>query len=1241
MDEEGREDRIIQERKFKIGFDLNLEDIGIENNDNKAIKKIKKQDKDEALGSFFDPFKQEDTELPGIIHTDGSVTSPPDRDLVTDISIEGERKINWIIMVSMIVIYSIISILVGSIFNVLISSIILLILAVLGFTLGEMWVPDEKMHLLGVTWVIISMKVLYGLILEFRNWGIIGAESLLFLLLGLVCVNLFVAYRHNHDAIAAQSTLVLLAIGSSTGSLLGEEGVAGMILVATVLLHSLAIHRKSGNLAALGIASSNLWIGMHAITDGFKIGELVIIKLDSTLLLFILMMSVTGLNAAMAARFSREDNWFSNAFKISGLGRPGLWGVSVSLGMLGALLSVTANREDLGYALGMVTFLGMAFGGSYLSVRGVSNTRIIKPILFSLPLLITVIIFDNQISNFSRLDGYDIFTIFGSFVTGFILLRDQRNVSDRVLWLGAVSILILLVILVPSNDSYSSEKSVFLLLILLSILHIGTTILAIRRVSPSLAGVTVILPWIWILFYEIIKEIINTIILVNNGAVTKGFIQFEFMALFYYLSLSLVLMIIVNTKLGNTNINLASKFLGITEISAVIKNSEILQLWNIGLWLPLVTIITLARLNLFTSLTLLFLLSFLILLHTISQRLGQRKGEDNNLLYVIVLSILIIQWIHGLDIYMIILTGLSISVIISKNELNRHIVPGMLLMAMPILISSTGRRVSIALDGANKISNIETPVISLGCTIIIVGIYLKRAKTFERILKPTLACLFLIITNISLSLQSEIILVKYISFGLFIYASIWLVSYGELRSELKTMAIRDTRIELARKKNLESNGLNTISEYDPLIASLNEKRARSREQSVQTNIEDLYTSDISHKPIIVLTMLIVTFIAGIGNALINGPNPIMLLIIGIFSILLVGIARYRTKALNLSLPHIFGMEIPIGVTIFGLILVHNISHIGPMASNSELLDMAVLIILLMVLCIISIIYQDNLIERIPVAIDWFIVPLFMSRFVGAIMNESLPFPFTVNPFDAVISIDNFLLEWKLPWLLLEFLLILTILCDFWIVNRRESVLSDRKKANGGIRNLAIVALSFGPAGLLAIIVTIRQSYRSKQTNTIGIAILSLVMVMIAIGSWFSIFMDLVPNLTLLLGGVMLVLCVFSGILEQEEWTIMASINSHIFILLGLIWSGYYNEIYFTILIIIMSTTVWIVGIFQLRRVLRLLGLLDLSIAIVFSLIFVNDIFDPTNLLICLAIIAIQLGVIGWLGIYHEKDLLKD
>ena len=75
--------------------------------------------------------------------------------------------------------------------------------------------------------------------------------------------------------------------------------------------------------------------------------------------------------------------------------------------------------------------------------------------------------------------------------------------------------------------------------------------------------------------------------------------------------------------------------------------------------------------------------------------------------------------------------------------------------------------------------------------------------------------------------------------------------------------------------------------------------------------------------------------------------------------------------------------------------------------------------------------------------------------------------------------------------------------------------------------------------------------------------------------------------------------------------------------------------------ILISTIVWIIGIIQVRKILRIWGLIDLILALLFSLIFVNEIFSQNNILILLSLIAIELGIIGWLGISNEKELLKD
>ena len=1240
MDEEEREDRIIRERKFKMDFDVQLEGINIEDNTLENTEIIK-QEKDEALGDFFDPFEDTNDSSPGIIQKDGKIKNAPERDIVTEISIEGERSVNWSIMVAMIFIYSIISIQIGNTFDPLLATIILIFLAGFGFTLGEVWIPKEKMKMLGITWVIISMKVLYGLAIEFRNWNFISVEGLVLLLIFLVFINLYFAYRHNHDAIAAQSTLVLLSIGSTTGSVLGEEGVAGMIFISTIMIHSLAIHRKSGNLASLGIAASNLWVGMHAITSGFQIGELVILQLESPLLLFLLLMSITGLNASMAAKFAREENWFSNAFKISGLGKPGLWGVSISLGMVGAFLSIAANRQDLGYALGMVTFLCTAFGGSYLRVRGVETNRIIKPIILFLPFLAIILLLGSQITNNLLFDEYDIFTIFGSILTGYILLRDQNSVSDRVLWIGSVLVLIILVSLVPTKGDGGS-----LLLILLSLLHIGTAALALKRDSPALAGVTVLSPWVWMILEKITEETMNTLFIVKNSSNWNNSLELEVYALASYLSISLILMAIVNIKLGKNNVNLASKFLGLTEISATIRDSEILQLWSIGLWLPMISIIIICQLGGFNSLTLLFVLTLLIMIHIISEILDHRIGEINNLLIIIAISIGILQWEHGLDEFFIIIMLISVLPALYR-DVNDHIHTGMSLMSIPLLIFIFRRNVSNGLISNGHLPNLEISWIALICTTILIVLYLRKSETIEKILKSTLAALFLIISVIGLTWQTDPVFPKYLSIILFVFMSIWLVARGELKAELKTINLKQQRIELAniqRTKNTKDIGSENdkiIKQYDPLVASLKERRKINREMKEAENLEQLYISDVNHRPIIIMTMLSIVFIFASINALISGPNALILLMIGLFASILVAIAKYRTKSLKINLLHILGIEIPIAMAICGVVIVHNISHIGPLSSNTEMFDLAILAVIIMELVIISVLYQDNLIDRIPVAIDWFLIPLLINRIVGTLMNESLPFPFTVNPFNETMNKDSFL-QWEFAWILLEFLLIMALICDFWIVNKRNVRYKENDiKSNRGVRNLAIVMISFGPAGILAAISTIRQGFVSKQTTTTGMGILSIILAMYAFGAWSNSILQNVPYLTLILGTILLIALSMTSKFGKERWSMVLTIDSHILIIGGLITTGYFTEIYFTVLMVLVSTITWIIGIIQLRKIFRIWGLIDLILAMLFSLIFVKEIFDQINILIALTLIAIELGIIGWLGISNEKELIKD
>ena len=203
------------------------------------------------------------------------------------------------------------------------------------------------------------------------------------------------------------------------------------------------------------------------------------------------------------------------------------------------------------------------------------------------------------------------------------------------MWGGAVAILVLLVILVPSESVDNGGDGGVILLSLLSILHLGTAFLSVRRESPSLAGVTVLLPWIWILFEEALEEAIRTVLVANDRIDPGSVIEVDVIPLAGYLILCSILMFVVNEKLGSTNVNLASKFLGVSEISASIRDAATLQLWSLGLWIPMVTTIFMAQFGGFSATTLILVCGTIWALHLIAHVRKVRVGGVDMMLGII------------------------------------------------------------------------------------------------------------------------------------------------------------------------------------------------------------------------------------------------------------------------------------------------------------------------------------------------------------------------------------------------------------------------------------------------------------------------------------------------------------------------------------------------------------------------------------------------------------------------------
>ena len=339
----------------------------------------------------------------------------------------------------------------------------------------------------------------------------------------------------------------------------------------------------------------------------------------------------------------------------------------------------------------------------------------------------------------------------------------------------------------------------------------------------------------------------------------------------------------------------------------------------------------------------------------------------------------------------------------------------------------------------------------------------------------------------------------------------------------------------------------------------------------------------------------------------------------------------------MDLPHILGMEMPIALSVTGVCLILLSAHVFPPGSSpSQLLDMAVACSLILVLLMVSLLEHKNLIDRISIAIDWFVIPLLLTRLIGGALVGALPLPFTVEPFDG----DN--LEWTMPWVLLESILVLCVILGFWIEGKRSNVSSREVDGFGsGARSLAIVMMSFGPAGILAASSSAVQSVRSSRPSELGIALPSGVLAIFALSRWNESLLDWFGEIMLISGIVVMIGCALTVVLRLPKWTFTLAANGHIFVISGAITVGMVGSFGLPVLMIVMSTEIWIIGILQLRKGFRIWGLADLVAAIVCFLVFASGDIGQSEILLGMTVLAAELGIVAWLGLANQDELLKD
>ncbi len=187
-------------------------------------------------------------------------------------------------------------------------------------------------------------------------------------------------------------------------------------------------------------------------------------------------------------------------------------------------------------------------------------------------------------------------------------------------------------------------------------------------------------------------------------------------------------------------------------------------------------------------------------------------------------------------------------------------------------------------------------------------------------------------------------------------------------------------------------------------------------------------------------------------------------------------------------------------------------------------------------------------------------------------------------------------------------------------------------------------LSFGPAGLLAASSAAFRSIRVSQPSGLGIALPVGVLACFSLVHWndgFLLMSDYLDWLVLILGVMVMFSCALTVPLNLEKWTVALAIDGHLFIISGAIMLGMVGGFEIPLLLILMSTTVWVVGILQLRKSLRIWGFADLIAAILCSFVFASKGFGQYEMLLGMTALALELGLIAWLGLTNQDELRRD
>ena len=360
------------------------------------------------------------------------------------------------------------------------------------------------------------------------------------------------------------------------------------------------------------------------------------------------------------------------------------------------------------------------------------------------------------------------------------------------------------------------------------------------------------------------------------------------------------------------------------------------------------------------------------------------------------------------------------------------------------------------------------------------------------------------------------------------------------------------------------------------------------------------------------------------------------------SILFITLSRLRANQIGLRLPDIMGIEIPVAISMVGLVLVHIAGRVSQsVVTLEETYHLLLLFSGLAVLAGVGLMGRSDLGIRIPNALEGVIYLFALDRILALLVGGEVPIPLQTDPF----AYSQFM-SWTIPLLVLEVLILIAVILFDWVeAQRLTRQLPDHRGAVGRSAWVMMASLlSLGPAGIIAVVLTIRRGVNWTQPAAALSAWLVAPLMVFATLFWLPDLLSLsvqfdLSEIALTFGIISVVFSAWSVISRKGLWLTSGLWASHMLILPAVFAMS--NLLFVIIAAFTLSATAWISGILTLRKGWRIIGASDLLLGILFGGIFFISGAGIGAILLVLFGSAALLGTITYLTQTYEGHLAED